>query len=203
MCVEHPHMIPVLSCWPRGKPPQVACEAATPAMRARPLLGNSMPAWAVSTPLLQRDASKPPVYALGRVRRRGWLPSAQAQLHSPHGEEGGREGGRIVGRNELRRMSSPLYAGEQPGMEDSSCENVSLKHEEGSSGDASRREQLPSGEAMEEDAVSDDGHREDVEERKRGARLSPVQVQQQAIVNRLRTLETRRDWRGVLAAMVS
>lgn len=168
-------------------------------MRAKSLLGNSGTTWVVQAPRLPREKSKPAVDALGCVRRRGWLQSPRSCSTA---EEVGAEGTCLFGRHRCRRMVPPVRAGGQVRAEELADEGSTLKREEGSS-DASRAEQFADGEAGEGEAISRNGQHHKNEERERWTKLTPTQLQQQALIRRLKTLEARRDWRGVLAAMVS
>lgn len=99
----------------------------------------------------------------------------------------------LVDRNRSRRVITSLCARVELGEEERRKETSTGKHDEGAHATTSS--------AAEYGARAGD---EPVE--KKGPvrhRLSPMQVQQQALIRRIRTLETRRDWRGVLAAMVS
>lgn len=167
-------------------------------MRVRPIVGNALPAWAVPTPRLQSETSKPAVHALGRRRA---LPRS-AQPFSPLAREVGGEGTYPVGWNQCRRMVLPLRSGLQVGEEGFADEASTLKHDEGVGyATSTTGVEMPGRIA----AMADEPGLSDERVEKKGRvrhRLSAMQVQQQALIRRLRTLEARRDWRGVLAAMV-
>lgn len=146
-----------------------------------------MPAWVVQAPRLQSEASA--VHALGCVRRRALPRSAQA--FGPCGEEVRDHGGYLGGRRPYRRAGSPLCSG-MPLGEEGSAEH----QHDGTPGDPCST--LDGGIARTLTRDARGGNKGLVRHR-----LSPIQVQQQALIRRLRTLEARRDWRGVLAAMVS
>lgn len=99
-------------------------------------------------------------------------------------------------------MVPPVRASGQSRTEELANEGSALKRDKGSS-DASRTEQFADGEAGEGEAISRNGQHQKNAERERWTTLTPTQLQQQALIRRLKTLEARRDWRGVLAAMVS
>lgn len=164
-------------------------------MRARSVVGRVVPAWAVPAPRLRMETSQPAVHALGRSRRRALPRSARAR--SPLVTDVAEEGNCVFGRNRSRHISTCLHAGVKVGQE-GRCEEASpRKHDDGAADVTSQ----PARTAAAKDAV--DLREERVEKKGRVRhRLSPMQVQQQALIRRLRTLESRRDWRGVLAAMV-
>lgn len=99
-------------------------------------------------------------------------------------------------------MVPPVRAGGQSRAEELADEGSTLKRNEGSS-DASRTEQFAGGGVGDGEAISRNGQHHKSEEREWTKKLTPTQLQQQALIRRLKTLEARRDWRGVLAAMVS
>ncbi len=99
----------------------------------------------------------------------------------------------LVDRNRSRSMFTSLRARVELGEEERSKETCRRKHDEGAA-------HASTSSALEYDAGAGDEALE--KEGPMRHRLSPVQVQQQALIRRIRTLETRRDWRGVLAAMV-
>lgn len=171
-------------------------------MRAKSLLGNSGAAWVVQAPHLPRETSKPAVHALGCVRRRGWLQSPPS-CSATAVEGRAAEGTCLFGRHSCRRMVPPVRASNQSRAEELADEDSRLKREEGSY--HSRADQFVDGEAEtgEGEAISRNGQHDKNEERERWTKLTPTQLQQQALIRRLKTLEARRDWRGVLAAMVS
>lgn len=165
-------------------------------MRVRPIVGNALPAWAVPIPPLQSETAKSPVHALGRRRA---LPRPTQPFTPLAGEVGGGNTC-LVGWNQCHRMIPPLRAGVQVGEEGFSDESSTLKHDKCGGNLASGVEVTRRPAAMADEPGSND---ERVEKKGRVRhRLSPMQVQQQALIRRLRTLEARRDWRGVLAAMV-
>ena len=100
-------------------------------------------------------------------------------------------------------MVPPVRASDQSRAEELADEDSRLKREEGSY--HTRADQFVDGEAEtgEGEAISRNGQHDKNEERERWTKLTPTQLQQQALIRRLKTLEARRDWRGVLAAMVS
>ena len=163
-------------------------------MRARSVIGSIVPAWAVPAPRLHMETSQPAVHALGRRRA---LPRSARAL-SPLVTDVGGEGDCMFGRTRGRRTSTSLDAGMKIG-EEGRCDGASPhKHDDGMADATIHQPARRPGTA---DVV--DSRDERVE--KKGQvrhRLSPMQVQQQALIRRIRTLETRRDWRGVLAAMV-
>lgn len=163
-------------------------------MRARSVVGSVVPAWAVPAPRLHMETSQPAVHALGRRRA---LPRS-ARPHIPLVIDAAREGNCIFGRNRRRRTSTSLHAGARVG-EEGRCDEAPPRKHDDDTADATTHQ--PARAATAEDVV----HSRDERVEKKGRarhRLSPMQVQQQALIRRLRTLETRRDWRGVLAAMV-
>lgn len=99
-------------------------------------------------------------------------------------------------------MVPPVRVGRQSRAEEFADEGSRLKRDKGS-GDASRTEQFAVGGAGKREAISRNGQHHKSEERELWTKLTPTQLQQQALIRRLKTLEARRDWRGVLAAMVS
>lgn len=173
--------------------------AATAIMRVKSLLGSSGTTWIVPPPRLPRETSKPAVHALGCVRRRGWLQSPQSCSTA---EEVRAERTYLFDRHRCRRMVPPVRAGGESRAEEFADEGSTLKRDEGS-GDAGRTEQFAVGGADEGEAISLNGQHHKSEERELWTKLTPTQLQQQALIRRLKTLEARRDWRGVLAAMVS
>lgn len=165
-------------------------------MRVRPIVGNALPAWAVPTPPLQSETTKSPVHALGRRRA---LPRPTLPFTALAGEAGG-GGTYLVGWNQCHGMIPPLRAGAQVGEEGFSDETSALKHDNRGGDPASGVEVTRRPTVLADEPGSND---ERVEKKGRVRhRLSAMQVQQQALIRRLRTLEARRDWRGVLAAMV-
>lgn len=163
-------------------------------MRARSVAGSVVPAWAVPAPRLYMETSQPAaVHALGRRRA---LPRSARAL-SPLVTDVAGDANCMFGRHGSRRMPTSLQAGAKLGEEGRCDEASPHKHDDGAV-DAATIHQPAAAAA---DAV--DSRDERVEKKGRVRhRLSPMQVQQQALIRRLRTLETRRDWRGVLAAMV-
>lgn len=162
-------------------------------MRARSVVGSVVPAWAVPAPPLHMETSQPAVHALGRRRA---LPRSALAL-SPLATDVAGEGNCIFGRNRSRSMPTSLRAGVHVGEEGRCDEASQPKHD----GTADTTIHQPARTAAAKDTADSRDERMEKKGRVRH-RLSPMQVQQQALIRRLRTLETRRDWRGVLAAMV-
>ena len=103
------------------------------------------------------------------------------------------EGVCLMDRNRTRPTFTSLYAESELGEEGRSEETSMRNHDEGAA--------RPRTSAFAYEAGSRDEGAEKNEPVRH--RLNPMQVQQQALIRRIRTLEARRDWRGVLAAMVS
>lgn len=157
---------------------------------------NALPAWAVPTPRLQSETPKSAAHALGRRRA---LPRS-AQPFTPLAVDVGGEGPYLVGWNPCRGVVPPLRAGVQIGEEGFSDEASMLKHDERAGYEASDfGVQVPRRTAAMSEKPGSNNARV---QKGQSHRLSPMQVQQHALIRRLRTLEARRDWRGVLAAMV-
>lgn len=175
--------------------PSLQVDGVAGQMRARSVAGSVVSAWVVPAPRLPMETSQPAVHALGRRRA---LPRSARAPSSPATDVTG-EDNCMFGRNRSRQMSTSLRAGVQVGEGGRFDEASPHKHDDETT-DA--RIYLPGvGTAAVENAVGSKGERVEKKERV-WHRLSPMQVQQQALIRRLRTLEARRDWRGVLAAMV-
>lgn len=170
-----------------------------PAMRPRTVFGSDVPAWAAPVSPLQRETPRPAVHALGRcVRWRGRLPSAQAGRTAAARERG--QAVSFFGGDQLRCAVPSLRAAVQ--LEELADEGSTRKHDVGSNEDG--RTEEPATRLGVEDQVAP-GTEQTMENsgREWGATLSPTQLQQHALIRRMKTLEARRDWEGVLAAMVS
>lgn len=160
-------------------------------MRARSVAASVVPAWAVPAPRLHMEPTQPAVHALGRRRA---LPRSARAL-SPLVTDVAGDDNCMFGRNRSRLMPTSLQAGAKV-EEGGRCDEASLRKHDDGAADATTHQPAAAEDAM-------DFRDERVEKKGRVRhRLSPMQVQQQALIRRLRTLETRRDWRGVLAAMV-
>ncbi|CAM9143576.1 unnamed protein product [Scytosiphon promiscuus] len=162
-------------------------------MRGRPVVGNAVPAWVVPASRLHCEtAQQGAVHALicpaGRIalRSQGFnLPSEAL-------------GGKCVHRHLCHHLAPSLRAGVQPGEEGLPGEISTRKHE------ANQALGICAGTTRRLATETTSSHERGGEKKGRVRhRLNPMQVQQQALMRRLRTLEARRDWRGVLAAMDS
>lgn len=171
-------------------------------MRARTVLGNTAPAWAISSPPLQRDASKAAVHASGCVRRRGWPATASQVYSSPLVDEDVEEGAVLVGSARRSRLVPPLCAGVNVGAKGVPDETSILHHDNARFATASAADAHPSSSA---DGVEEEGTSVDAGGGKGRAdtrEMTPMELQQQAMISKLKTLEARRDWGGVLTEMV-
>lgn len=166
-------------------------------MRARPVVGCVVPAWAVPAPRLHIEPSLPTVHALGRRRA---LPRSSGAL-SPLATDVTGQCDCIVGGNQSHRKYTSLRSGVQIEEEERCDEASPRKHDEDTADAYATTIHAQGRNAAAEDEADCRGERVEKKGRVRH-RLSPMQVQQQALIGRIRTLETRRDWRGVLAAMV-
>lgn len=161
-------------------------------MRGRSVVGNAVPAWLVPASRLHCEPPRQgAVHALtcssGRVVPRSHASSLLGEAL----EKGAAQ------RHMCRHFVSPLRAGVQPG-EEGLADAISTRTHDGSQAPGAYRGAIRGLPTETASSHERGGH-------KKGRvrhRLNPVQVQQQALVRRLRTLEARRDWRGVLAAMV-
>lgn len=172
-------------------------------MRASSVVGSVVPAWAVPAPRLHVENSQPAVHvALGRRRALPRSARPLTPLLTDTDIAGG--GNCMFGRNRSRCIPTSLHAGVRVGEEGRCDEAPPYRHEEGVADATTVHEAARTAETEDAADSKADSKGERLETKGRARhRLSPMQVQQQALIRRLRTLEARRDWRGVLAAMVS
>lgn len=161
-------------------------------MRGRPVVGNAVPAWLVPASRLGSETSN---QAAAHALR---CPSTRV-VARPHGFSllGGRLEKDDVRRRSCHHLVPPLRAGVPPGEEGLLDEISTRKH------DGNKAPAIDGGATWGVPTETASSQERGGEKKGRVRhRLNPMQVQQQALIRRLRTLEARRDWRGVLAAMV-
>lgn len=184
-------------------------------MRGKILPGEFVTAWLVPAVPITREISKLALHALdkGCVCRQGFLSAPPQPL--------------FIGRNPStltvqlgeasclvyshrhhlhrrhHRRAPPLLAGREIEEEGFSYEDRVSKHDDRFSCRVDVEEVHADGvkvTASNEQRQSGGG--EETEQRGQEGVLMADKIQQQALIKRLATLEARRDWRGVLAAMV-
>lgn len=170
-------------------------------MRARTVLGSTAPAWATPSPPLQRDTSKAAVHASGCVRRRGWPATARQGYSSPLVGEDAEECAVLVGSARRHRLVPPLRAGTNVGEKGVSDETSMLQHDPRfarASGAGAQSSSSAHGSGENGTSVDAGGGEAQGDTRE----LTPTELQQQAMISKLKMLEARRDWSGVLTEMV-
>lgn len=200
-------------------------------MKPRPLVNHhALPTWAASAPLTSRDMPNAAVNARGCIRRRSWTSSRDPDVAGPGASLlGDRQEGSVRTVDGHRCYAvAPLSANEivgggasseqdwteirdgKGGLEDG-CPVDSLKtvtnvhetaHVPAPVDDPNTRYNVISAVASRLEGNLK-GRRSGQEEHTSLKDLTPAKLLQQGLIHRLGTLEERRDWRGVMAALVS
>lgn len=196
-------------------------------MRPRPLLRHhAAPTWMTSPPQLRQDTPNAAVHARVYVRRRTWDINSSGLSLGPAvdllGEVVGGSAA-VPGGRPCCSAVTPLCAeGEalsEHGLSSSYAHDGAVEHDEDVDIDSAHESSpvqlhlqhtvdhtsmMPALEAVAVSAV-------EIEEKQRGEKVEKpalrrevnrVHLLQQGLIHRLATLEERRDWRGVLTALV-
>lgn len=190
-------------------------------MRPRPLLRHhAAPTWMASPPQLRQDTPNAAVHARGYVRRRTWDVSSSGLSVGPavdlFGEVvGGRaavQGGRprcsaatalcAEGEALSEQGLSHGYGHDGAVEDDNKSIDIDSAHESSPvhvhvQHTGEHTEHMPTMLGVEEKQIG-----KKVEKPALQRELNRVQLLQQGLIHRLTTLEERRDWRGVLTALV-
>lgn len=174
-------------------------------MREKILLKTSSPAWILPGPRLRQESLQPSLHALACARRRTWITLIH-ETTSSLVQEGAREFS-SVGSRRCRRMANARRMGSDLRVE--GCSGEDLVQNNQASCDPNNEEQSSINsrdgglDATASDINLGDSTTMNKAQQRRRKEVCQTHVQQQALIRRMKTLEARRDWRGVLAAMVS